>query len=397
MADFRPVPATDRDELRRILRYGFAPERGPEIPDPSGEWPPTLFEQRGLYDGETLVGACRLYVLDARLRGTMTTLGGLGAVAVPPERRGQGYARQLCRQALLEYRESGVGFVVLWPVSVPLYRGFGWATANKYARFEFHPGELPAHAPQGRFGPLEADDWKRLRRVETAYGEGRALSIRRSEQWWRERTLADWDGSGTPYCYGYERDGHLRGYVIFTVEDDGHRTLSVQDLAHADEEAHRALLSFLGGHGAQIERVVLRRAADADLLDRVEDPADVECRLKVGPMVRLTDVRALEGLEWSARADLDCVLSVEDTLVSDNSGRFRLSIEAGSASVERTETATEAPAGTVNIGTLSQLAVGTHGIDAAERVRGLEIADDAVRDGLATVFEPGPVGLREYF
>lgn len=397
MVEFRPVPEADRQTLRRMLRYAFAPEYGPVTDEPSGDWPPTLFEQRGLYDDGALVGSCKLYSLEARVRAAFATVGGLGAVAVPPEHRGEGYARDLCRAALREYREAGVGLVALWPVSVPLYRGFGWGVANKYARFAFPPSAVPAHDTAGRFVPLDADDWQRLRRVERAFGEGTSLSLRRSEQWWRERTLANWDGSGTPYCYGYEREGDLRGYVIFTVADDEARTLSVQDLAHADEAAHRALLDFLGSHGAQIERVVLRRGADADLLDRVEDPAAVECRIEAGPMVRLTAVSALEGIAWPADGDLACSLAVTDPLLEDNDGRFRLSVTDGSATVDPLADVAATPDLSVDVATLSQLAVGTHGVEAAERVGGLEIHDEGVRGGLASVFRPGPVGLREYF
>lgn len=395
MAEFRPVPEADRADLERLQRYAFAPELGPEMDPPSGEWPPTFYDQRGLYVDGTLVGSCKLYTHEARVRGAFHALGGLGAVAVAPEHRGQGYAREVCRRALLEYRERDVDLVALWPVSTPLYRGFGWATANHYTRFDCHPDALPGHDADGRVLELDADDWRRLRRVEAAYGEGTALSLRRSEAWWRERTLADWHGEGTPYCYGYERDGELRGYVIYTVEDDEAQTLSVQDLAHADEEAHRALLDFLGRHGAQIERVLLRRNPDADLLHRVDEPKDVECRLRTGPMVRLTDVAALEEFDWPS-GELSCTLSVEDPLLEPNGGQFALELSGRGAHVTDADDDASADAA-VDIGTLSQLAVGTHGVDAAERVAGLTVRGETVRDGLASVFTDQRVCLREFF
>jgi len=396
MSDFRPVPATDREAYQRILQYAFAPETGPELPDLDRDWPPSLFDPRGLYDGESLRAVCKLYYLDTTIRGADATIGGLGAVATPPEHRGQGYARDLCRHALCEYREADVGFVTLWPFSTPFYRRLGWGTANTYRRFDLPPTALPDYETAGQMVRLDADDWERLRRVESAWATGTALSLRRSEDWWRERTLADWDGGGVPYCYGYERDGTLQGYVVYTVADDANHTLTVSNLAAADEVAHRALLAFLGNHGAQIEHLTLQRLPDADLLHRVDDPSAVDCTVETGPMVRLTDVGLLERLDWPD-SDIACTLSVNDSLLDHNDGLFRLSVSRGTATVESRPAADSEADVTVDIATLSQLAVGTHGVDAAERLAGLEIHEDSIRDPLAAVFRPEPVYLDEFF
>ena len=396
MSEFRPVPATDREACQRILQYAFAPGRGPVTPDPDGDWPPSLFDQRGLYDGDSLRAVCKLYFLETTVRGAATTVGGLGAVATPPEHRGQGYASDLCRHALREYREADVGFVTLWPFSTPFYRRLGWGTANTYRRFDLPPSALPDHDTAGRLVRLDADDWERLRRVESAVADGTALSLRRSEAWWRERTLADWDDDGVPYCYGYERDGALRGYVVYTIADDTDHTLSVTNLASADEDARRALLSFLGRHGAQVERVTLQLPPDAGLLHRVDDPGAVDCAVEAGPMVRLTDVGHLERLDWPA-CDLTCTLSVIDPLLDRNDGRFRLSVSGGSATVDPLPAADSTADVAVDIATLSQLAVGTHGADAAERLAGLETPGESAHQPLEDVFRPASVYLDEFF
>jgi len=396
MSEFRPVPATDRDACQRILQYAFAPERGPVMPDSDGEWPPSLFDQRGLYDGDSLRAVCKLYAFETTVRGAATTVGGLGAVATPPEHRGQGYARDLCRHALQEYRESGVGFVTLWPFSTPFYRRLGWGTANTYRRFDLPPSALPEHDTAGRMVRLDGDDWERLRRVEGDAADGTALSLRRSEAWWRERTLADWDGDGRPYCYGYERDGALTGYVVYTVTDDADHTLSVTNVAATDEEARRALFAFLGNHGAQIERITLQLPPDAALVHRVDDPSEVNCTVEAGPMVRLTDVGHLERLDWP-EGDLACTLSVSDPLLDRNDGLFRLAVSAGTATVEPLPAADPPADVTVDIATLSQLAVGTHGVEAAERLAELEIRAESLRDPLADVFGPESVYLGEFF
>ncbi|MFY4813022.1 GNAT family N-acetyltransferase [Haloarcula sp. AONF1] len=396
MSEFRPVPATDREACQRILQYAFTPSKGPVMPDSDGDWPPSLFDQRGLYDDDTLRAVCKLYFLDTTVRGAATTVGGLGAVATPPEHRGQGSAADLCRHALCEYREADVGFVALWPFSTPFYNRLGWGTANTYRRFDLPPSALPDYDTAGQLVRLDADDWERLRQVESAAAAGMALSLRRSEAWWRERTLADWDGGGVPYCYGYERDGDLRGYLVYTVADDADHTLSVSNFAAVDKEARRALFGFLGNHGAQIERVTLQLPPDTDLLHRVDDPGAVDCTVETGPMVRLTDVSHLERLDWPG-GDLDCTLSISDPLLDRNDGLFRLSVSGGTATVDQLPSADSAADVAVDIATLSQLAVGTHGVAAAERLADLEIHDESAREPLADVFEPESVYLGEFF
>ena len=183
---------------------------------------------------------------------------------------------------------------------------------------------------------------------------------------------------------------------MYTVADDADRTLSVSNFAAVDEEARRALFAFLGTHGAQIERVTLQLPPDADLLHRVDDPGAVDCTVESGPMVRLTDVGHLERLDWPD-SDLACTLAISDPLLDRNDGLFELSVSGGTATVDPISSSDSTADVTVDIATLSQLAVGTHGVDAAERLAGLEIRDESVRDPLEDVFQPESVYLGEFF
>lgn len=408
MADFRPVPETDRETVERTLQYAFSPDSGPIVEESDDDWPPTLYDQRGVYDGGELRSVCRLYTIPARVRGTETSVGGLGAVATPPEHRRRGYVRELCHGALDEYDSNGVGLVALWPFSTPFYEQFGWATAYNYTRIEAPPETLPSHDPAGQIRRLDADDWDRLQSADARHSAEATLSIRRTEQWWREQTFSSGGGGGDPpYCYGYERDGDLVGYLLYVVDDDDQHTLVVDNFTFADEEARLALLDFLAGHGAQIEQVVVRTEPNGEFLARVADPADIDCEVKTGPMLRLTSVEWLETLDWPA-VELDCTLSVADPLRDRTDGRYRLSVADGAASVDRLG---ERESGTgdesksdgknddivVDIGTLSQLVVGTHDIETAERVASLDVRTESVREPLAELFETGPVHVRQFF
>ena len=397
MATFRPVPGSDRKRLAEILRYAFAPQTGPVSEEPDGEWPPTLFDQRGLYVSDQLRSTCKLYYLDAWIREDVGRIGGLGAVATPPEYRRNGHIRELCRHALGEFEENGAGLVALWPFETSFYANLGWASAHHVTKYACPPELLPTHDAAGQMMRLTVDDWHRLREAERAHGDDVALSLRRSEQWWRERTLTNWTGGTEPYIYGYERDGEIAGYLTYTVADDETETLEVETLASADEEAYRAILSFLGTHGAQIEKISYKRAEESALLDRVTEPERVDCEIQPGPMVRLTSPAALELYSLPPAVELDATLAITDPLYPDNDGVYRLAVRDGEITVSEESTHSEKADARLDIGTLSQLLVGTHSVEQARRLDQLQMRDNTVLDELHAAFGPQQVNLGEFF
>jgi predicted acetyltransferase len=392
MAEYRPIESADHGEYRRFTRYAFAAERGPLEPDRRRGFETDLFALRGLYDNGLRSG-CKRYQFEAYVRDGTEQVGGLGALATPPEYRRQGYARDLCQEICREYAADGVGLVVLWPFSTPFYRNLGWATAHDRYEFELPATTLPAHDQQGGYRRLDADDWEHLRPVEAAAGEGVTLSMRRSESWWRERTLTDWTGGTEPFVYGYERNGDVVGYLVYTVDDGretSERTLSVSASGWVDHEAHLSVLEFLRRHGAQIDVVELQRPTASRLLDLVEDPDRVTCERVAGPMARLTTLDPLTGLDWTA-LDRPLTVTVTDPLLSETDGTVRVSADG----IERH--ADSDPDVRVDIGTLTQLYLGRYDPVTAERVAGLSRTAPAVRDALATVFPRRTVFLDEFF
>ena len=391
MAEYRPITPEDHTAFSRFTRYAFAAERGPREESDTDSLGSDLFDLRGLYDGG-LVSGCKRYAFPAHVHDGVERVGGLGALATPPEHRRQGYARELCREVCREYREEGVELVVLWPFSTPFYRSMGWATTNNLHEFALPPTTLPAHDPRGRYRRLDADDWRRLRPVEAAFGDGVTLSMRRSESWWRERTLTNWTGGTEPFVYGYERTGDLAGYLVYTVTDsDTHeRTLSVSAAGYLDEEANRSLLEFLRRHGTQIDNVELRRATGSRLLALAEDPDEVTCERVAGPMARLTSLDPLGRLELGV-LDRPLTLAVEDPLLPENETRVRVT----NSNIE--ELSGSEPDARTDIGTLTQLYLGRFDPATAERVAGLTVTNDACRESLEELFPERQVCLREFF
>jgi predicted acetyltransferase len=393
MAEYRPVPDERVNDYLALVRYAFRPEERHEPVDSVADLPApaTLAARRGLFDGETLccVGAHHWLTLD--VRGDAHAVAGLSAVSTDPGRRRQGLVEQFLGESLAEYRERDIQFAALWPFAHAFYRQFGWALASRYARTTCPPGALAvADGDAGRFVEPDADRWRDLDRVYGAHDDC-PLAMHRTEAWWRKRVFTGWEGD--PYVYGWERDGALRGYLVYTVTKEGDaRRLEVEELAAVDHEAYRQLLRLPRNHGSQVERVELYGPAEPRLLDVATEPSEVEVTVLPGPMLRLVDAEAaLSGLSLPGTGEV--VLRVRDGFVDRNDDTFRLVTGADGTACDRTDAD---PDVAVDVGTLAQLVVGYHSVSEARRVGDLD-TDDATAETLDALFPEAEPFLREFF
>lgn len=391
--DYRPVPG-DSSDLRRFLSYAFRPEAGPPDLDEEPPPPATVGEARGLYDGDDLLTVCKHHWFTARVAGRTHALAGLSAVATPPEHRRQGLVRRLVEHALEEYRDRGNYLTTLWPFNHPFYAQFGWALANRYAIQTFDPGVLTGIDADstGSVRPLDPDDHEALARVLDAASGHRNLFIERTEEWWRKRVFEGWQRD--PYVYGWEWEGDLRGYLVYTIQEDGDdRELRVDELAAVDRAARRQLFRFIADHDSQVASVRLYGPPDDLLFDTVEDPEAIDVSIKPGPMIRLVDVSAaIEARPAGGSGSI--TIEVTDHLADWNDGRFRIDLDDEGASCMAVD---GEPDVACSIGALSQLYVGYRSAADLEETGNLTVYSNDARKRLCEAFPADPVFLRERF
>jgi predicted acetyltransferase len=439
---YRAVPDDDehRPVYRRLLQYAFAPERGPDWDDDPHEQP-AEFEPRGLYEpssgvGDTaetdtetetptasarpreatdvapggLVVASALVDFRMRIRGAFRPVGGVTAVASPPEHRRRGHVGTLLDHLHEELRERDVGVAALWPFSHAFYRRFDYGRTNDYVQFEFPPDALdsPAATPDedGSFRRLAADDPAAVEALAALHERSapEPLALDRSPDWWRHRVFRTWTGERFVYGWGDTDDQELRAYLVYGFEeDDPGRTLAVTYWGAADDEAYRQLLTFLRNHDSQVSQVRLF-AGDTSLLDRLSDPADdVTTTVKPGPMVRVVDVEAALSRLATPATDERVVLSVRDPRYDWNDDRFELSVDDGLTTCRRVGADGNVDVDIdididIDISALSRVLVGARSAAVLARLGHVAGDADAVTqlDSLLPVESPAPY-LREWF
>ncbi|MDS0294262.1 GNAT family N-acetyltransferase [Halogeometricum luteum] len=406
----RQLPADHRDAFREMVNYAFRPEDGPDWEDRDRE-DPDLFTPLGFYDAAPDAGSdpdasalrtvCGSYDFTVRVRGEWRSMPGVSAVASPPEGRRRGTVGAMLDALLARYREGGAAFSALWPFEYPFYRRLGWATCCNHAEATLPPEQLAdvVPDPRGEFRRLTPDeDLPAMRAVHEAWAT-ESLAVRRTEGWWRERVFRGWRKN--PYAFGWaDEEGSLRGYLVYSIdEDDGDgREMRVWERAAVDGEARGHLLRFCRDHDSQVDSVTFRALPEwARPIDELTDPRAATLEVKPGPMVRIVDVaEALSTLPYDARESV--VLDVDDDRCAWNDGTFELRADAAGGHVSRLDgDAAESPDAELDIGALSQLAVGARDSDGLERTGDLTVADASVREALDALFPRERTFFREGF
>lgn len=394
MPDYRPISEAEYEEYFRLLHYAFSPAESYEPVESRADAPDwsTVSEERGLFVDEELVSTVAHYWHTLRIRGEYHDVAGVAEVSTPPKHRHNGYVRQLLSDSLREYRERNVDFAVLWPFSYSFYRKLGWGRCSDRTEIACEPDALGFvdrvdAPPGGEVVDLGADRWAELDRVYTECND-HGLAMDRTEEWWRKRVF-DWRTD--PYIAGWERDGELRGYLVYTIEDEEKRTMSIDELGYLDSEAYTELLRFCRYHDSQVDRITID-TNDTMVSDLVDDPYAVDIEIHPGAMFRVVDVeRALSSLSYPA--DGSVVIAVSDGLAEWNDRRFRLTVEDGASTCSVTS---DSPDATVDVATLSRIVVGYCGVERAVKTGGLRLSETGT-DALAALFPASEPYLREWF
>jgi predicted acetyltransferase len=241
----------------------------------------------------------------------------------------------------------GEPFAALWASEQAIYGRFGFGPAVPITRLELDRvhARFRIAGPVGDVELVDADEAAaRFPSIYEAERRRRPVLFGRSAAWW-QRELGDpadrRDGAGEKR-YAVLGD---RGYAIHRLRPawrdgvpDGR--VEVQELVAADPEATAALWGFVVDTDLSARTLAGRRPPDDPLLAMLEDPLRARPPAD-GPLyVRLVDAPAALV---ARRYLVDGALTIElhDRVRPANQGRWRLVVEDGVATCERTTAAPE--------------------------------------------------------
>jgi predicted acetyltransferase len=338
----RTIDAAELPAFKSVFAWGF-------LDDPALEedkWDRLLEPARShaVFDGDEMIGTAGILTRELTLPGeVLAPVGAVSVVGVKPGHRRRGVASMLMRAQLHGMHESGEAIAILWASEGAIYRRFGYgehasslAMMTMPTRMPFHPG-VPLSGARIRqvsrdeAMPFMREMHDRVRRTKVGW-------INRVEATW-DHTLADQPGdrdglSSYRYCL------HPQGYVVFRVKHEWNpsgpdNVLHVRELVCETEQAYVDLYRFLLDLDLAT-RISFYTSTDDPILHMVDNPRKVRRDFSDALWLRIVDIdRALPLRHYSS--DVDSVLEVEDSFCPWNSGRWRLTVKGGEATVTRTE------------------------------------------------------------
>lgn len=342
MADLSYTNRTDEAELARIVAlisraYGMTAERTERWLRGAG-----IEHLRSLSDASGAPASCLLRIPMGQFFGGRSVSNlGIAGVAVAPETRGRGAARQLMQEALREARADGFGLVSLYASTQTLYRKVGFEPAGHCFQYRVPmPTDRPAQKKEPQrlkvelLTPANRDE---VRACYTAYAACHNGMLDRGTQLWNRV----YELRGQPFDgYGFRNsDGKLEAYVFLAQrwwsDALGTVDLYISDVACLTATATREVLTFLFDFGMIARTMELHGGPHHPLLVSLPQQRFEVSKYEYW-LLRVLDVeKALSVRGYSPGVAAQVALEVTDDLFAENSGLFTLEVTGGMGFVRR--------------------------------------------------------------
>jgi predicted acetyltransferase len=298
----------------------------------------------GAFDGDRLAGSALFHDMRQWWYGRPVPMAGVAGVQIAPEDRARGVGRALMTALASHMAELGYPLSALYPATMTIYRSLGWEIAgHRYvavlpARSLFtlaRPDDMGATGIR-RPGPEDA--------AEVLEVIGRAHQSARDcgPVSYDEATVRRWLTRPGRYAdkdrYAYlAKDGFL-GYRW----QHGHGEIVIDQLAAASAGTTRTLWAVAASHSSVAE-TARAQVGPSDPLWWLLREQDANIAERHSWMLRLLDAPAAIAARGFPATDLAVPLQITDDLRAANSGRWELTVRAGSGRLSRYRTGRVSP------------------------------------------------------
>jgi len=354
------------DEMPKIYLINCVAFEGPWEPpkpetDPKEETKPDRTDRQWWISEEddgTFCGCLAVYKYDVRFDGHLAGMGGIGGVSTLPQHRRKGAVRACMNASLADMRERGDVFSVLYPFSRAYYRQFGYEDGASVSEWNIPFSALKLPDAGGTIEMLmPGGDLSAIGQIYAACAENWNLSVDTTAMshflpktnWMKDkRYLYIWrDENGVP-----------GGMMMFTkvnrVMDCVAEFGKYNQLLFRDARALTALLNFAKTFAADYDSIRFFAPQGVRVQSLISEGNDITCAMKYNCMARLVNVpKALQMCRTSGEGSI--VIAVEDKILAENSGAWKVTFAPGGNIVEKTD---EAPDVEMPVGELTQLLLG---------------------------------------
>lgn len=323
----------DKPAVARMLMLAFAsPMDGIE------KWMAAAGNEnfRVLREGERGVATLLRIPMGQFFGGKSVPMLGIAGVAVPPEERGQGNAKRMMREAMLEAAREGWALSGLYASTHSLYRAVGFERAGYRFQFTVPNVRIDVDNRDGRIVPLNDNDMPRVEACYKAFARRFDGMLDRGKYIWdRIRTFR-----GEAYTgFGVEDGaGALSGYVFLNQSrhaDDGRQSVTLTDFVFLAPAVGRRLWGLLRDFEMMSHTVTFFGGPNHPAITLLQQERH-KMEIRDTWLIRVTDVgKALEQRGYAPCVRAQVHLDVRDELIESNNGRFILDVADGAGKVSR--------------------------------------------------------------
>ena len=279
--------------------------------------------------------------------------------------------KRLMIQSLIRMRDAHKSFALLYPYSIPLYRGLGWEIISNKMTYTIKDTQIPRKLNEPGYVRRVSWDDKEFKELHTKFAEKTHGCLYRNNLAWEEYWR--WDEDYTFVAVYYNVEGEPTGYMVYLIKDD---VMHVKEMIYLNREAQKGLWEYIHAHDSMIDEVHGNTYFSEPIAFEIDD-GDIKETIRPYAMGRIVDVASfLEDYPCDPDGGELCIdLEIEDDLLPWNDHTFRIRFADGGC------TLTDAPAEyhlKMGIGTLSTLLLGYKTAERLFELERIEGREDAV-------------------
>jgi predicted acetyltransferase len=282
-----------------------------------------------------LTGSLTLYPHAMTIAGEAIKCGGIGSLAVLPEYRMNGIARQLMMAAYAAMRTSDTPLSLLYPFKHSFYQRMGYGLVGDIHTMTVPTSAIPRFSERDDVHPLSEHELPALIDCYNSFAEHNTCVITRSYETWRFAVKRARKNHWSYWCH--HSDDHITGYMLIDEKD----TVTVKEFVYLTPSALRGLLGFLAVYKTQ-SPLFIPFARDEFFHLLCTDPLDVSERMLYGLyplsghyghgyMMRIVNVDEAIRVRRFRDTTGTVTLHIIDDLIPENTTTVSIIFEGGSA------------------------------------------------------------------
>jgi predicted acetyltransferase len=323
------VGEADLARIAELVSQAF----GSTVPDSL-----TWIRSQGMTDlrvmrvGGEIGAALRIIPMGQFFGGRSVSMAGIAGVAVGPECRGRGLAREMMRSVVREMHDAGTAISTLFASTQPLYRQVGYEQAGALCRVTIPMSQLATISNLERGG-----DWRRILPEQlatiapcyTSMATGIDGMLDRGDYIWDR--VWKWRDRHREVYAAFDAQGRVEAVIAVgqSQKPDRRMQLELSELSFASVSALRRAAAFIHDFASMADDVTIACGTHHPLLSLLAQQR-FEFKLYEYWMTRVLRVNdALAARGYAPAIDAELHLDIADDLIPENRGRRVLRVKNG--------------------------------------------------------------------